>query len=212
VLETLLRPRPLYVIAFIGNAAAFPPLLGRYHPLEVVFGLSLGLLLCTYFFILWRRGYARRNPTAFYCVLFLLLTAVGVAGIRSEFGISQSLESRYAIYSALFLIFAWFSIVEEILQHQNLPLRRNYMFLATVVGAVLFCLVMDFYGWRDLEQRNRKIVRGMAAYEHSVSPESSIGPILPFPGQSPRFDELEQRAPVILKQSMRVGIYRPPVF
>jgi hypothetical protein len=212
VLETVLRPRPLYVIAFIGNAAAFPPLLGRYHPLEVVSGLFLGLLLCTYFFVLWRRGYARRNPTVSYCVLFLLLTAVGVAGIRSEFGISQSLESRYEIYSALFLIFAWFSIVEEFLQHQNLPLRRNHTFLATVVGAVLFCLVMDFCGWRDLEERNRKIVLGMAAYEHSVSTEFSVGPILRFPGQSARFDELEQRAPFILRQSTRLGVYRPPVF
>jgi len=212
VLETVLRPRPLYVIAFIGNAAAFPPLLGRYHPLEVIFGLLLGFLLCAYFVILWRRGYARRNPTVSYCILFLLLTAVGVAGIRSEFGISQSLESRYGIYSALFLIFAWFSIVEEIVQHQNVPLRQNRIFLATVAGSVMFCLVMDFYGWRDLEERNRKLVLGMAAYEHSVSSEFSIGPILRFPGQNARFEELEERAPVILRQSMRMGIYRPPLF
>jgi hypothetical protein len=212
VLETVLRPRPLYVIAFIGNAAAFPALLGRYHPLEVLSALFLGLLLCVYFFVLARRGYPRRNPTVSYCVLFLLLTAVGVAGIRSELGIGQSLESRYVIYSALFLIFAWFSIVEEILQHQNLPLRRNRIFSVAVVGAVLFCLVMDFWGWRSLEQRNRTIVFGMATYEHSVSSGATVGPILPFPGQGARSDELEREAPLILRESARLGIYRPPRF
>jgi len=212
VLETVLRPRPLYVIAFIGNAAAFPPLLGRYHPLEILLGLFLGLILCVYFFFLARRGYARRNPTVSYCVLFLLLTAVGVAGIRSELGISQSLESRYVIYSSLLLIFAWFSIVEEILQHQNLPLRRNRIFLVAVAGAVLFCFVMDFWGWSYLEERNRKIVFGMATYEHSVSNGAGVGPILPFPGQGERSDELERRAPIILEQSIKLGIYRPPAF
>jgi hypothetical protein len=71
---------------------------------------------------------------------------------------------------------------------------------------------MDLYGWRDLEERNRELVLGMAAYEHSVSSEFSIGPILRFPGQNARFEELEERAPVILRQSMRMGIYRPPLF
>jgi hypothetical protein len=76
----------------------------------------------------------------------------------------------------------------------------------------LFCLVMDFWGWRDLEQRNRKIVFGMATYEHSVSTGASVGPILPFPGQGTRSDELEREAPLILRESTRLGIYRPPVF
>lgn len=212
VLETVLQPRSLYVIGFIGNAAAFPALLGRYHPLEVLSALFLGLLLCVYFFVLARRGYPSKNPTVSYCVLFLLLTAVGVAGIRSELGIGQSLESRYVIYSALFLIFAWFSIVEEILQHQNVPLRRNRIFLAAVIGAVLFCLVMDFWGWLYLEQRNRTIVFGMATYEHSLSSGGTVGPILPFPGQGRRSYELEKEAPLILRESARLRIYRPPAF
>ena len=208
VLETVLHLRPLYVIAFMGSAAALP---GRYH-LGVMLPISLGLLLCAYFIVLGIRGYPRRNPAVSYCILFLLLTAIGVAGIRSDFGISQSLESRYAIYSALFLIFAWFSIVEEFLQHQNLPLRRNGVFLSAVLITVLFCLVMDLKGWRNLKQRNLELVSGMAAYERSASTKSSVGPILPFAGQNARFDELDQRAPLILKQSTRLGIYRPPEF
>jgi hypothetical protein len=211
VLETVLQPRPLYVLAFIGNALAFPALLGRYHPLEVVSALFLGLVLCVYFFVLARRGYLHRNPTVSYCVLFLFLTAVGVAGIRSALGVGQSLESRYIIYSSLFLIFAWFSVVEEVIQHQNLPLRRNRIFLVAVIGATVFCFIMDFSGWRELEQRNHKVIFGMSTYEHSLSSGASVGPILPFQGQGLRSDELEKEAPLILRESTRLGIYTPPV-
>ena len=67
----------------------------------------------------------RRNPLVSYCVLFLLLTAIGVAGLRSDFGLAQAVSSRYTVYSALFLILAWFAIVEEFLEHSRVPLLRN---------------------------------------------------------------------------------------
>ncbi len=158
------------------------------------------------------RGYIRRNPVDCYCVLFLLLTAVSVAGLRSDLGLEHSLDSRYRIYSALLLIFAWIAIVKEFLQHQSLPLLRNRIFLVALAGTALFSLSMDVWGWHYLGERNRKITLGMAAYEHSISIESGIGPIIPFPNQSARFDELDKRAPVILRQSIKLGIYQPPAF
>ena len=71
---------------------------------------------------------------------------------------------------------------------------------------------MDFRGWRYFEERNHVLVTGMAAYEHPVSTNSGLGPVLPIPGQNARMNELDQRAPVILRQSTRLGIYRPPAF
>jgi hypothetical protein len=206
VFSTVIRPRPLYVIAFIGNAAAFP---GRFH---VILGLFVGLLLCVFFFVIARRGYVRKNPLVSYCILFLLLTAVGVAGLRSDLGLAQSLDSRYGIYSALFLIFAWFAIVEEFVQHEDVPLLHNHNLLVAIAGAVLFALSMDGVGWLNLESRNRWIIVGMAAFEHPVSRESSIGPILPYPNQNARLDELDRRAPAILRQSTKLGIYKPPAY
>jgi hypothetical protein len=194
VLSTVIRPRPLYVIGFIGNAAAFPTG-GKYPLLDILLSLFLGLLLCTFFVVMAWRGYVRRNPLVSYCILFLLLTAIGVAGLRSDLGVSQSLGSRYGIYSALFLIFAWFVVVEEFLRHENGPLHRNHILLVAIAGAVLFSLSMDGVGWRTLEGRNRMIIVGMASYEHPVSPGSSIGPVLRFPNQGPRMDELDARPP-----------------
>jgi hypothetical protein len=211
VLSTVIRPRPLYVIAFIGNAAAFPTG-GRYLTLDISLSIFLGLLLCVFFVASVRRGYVRRNPLVSYCILFLFLTAVGVAGLRSDFGLAQSLGSRYGIYSTLFLIFAWFVIVEEFLQYENVPLQHNHILLVAIAGAVLFSLSMDALGWRNLTGRSSMVILGMAAYEHPVSPESSTGPIFPLPNQNARTDELDRRAPVILRQSAKLGIYKPPTY
>ena len=112
VLSTVIRARPLFVLAFIGNVAALP-FRGIHYHVVVLLSVLLGLLLCGFFVALAMRGYYRRNPVVSYCVLYLLLTAIGVAGLRSDMGLVLSFSLRYRIYSALLLIFAWFAIVEE---------------------------------------------------------------------------------------------------
>jgi hypothetical protein len=209
VLSLMLRP--FYVIAFIGNAAAFP-IGGRYFPLEIFFAILLGVLLCIFFAVMARRGYLRKNRLVSYCVLFLLLTAVGVAGLRSSLGVRQSLDSRYGIYSTLFLIFAWLIIVEEFLQHQTVPLRRNQILLVAIAAAIVFSLTMDIWGRRYLSMRDHIIILGMAAYDRPAPPGQPAGPILPYPNQDPRLDELDRRAPGILRRSTQLGVYRPPIY
>ncbi len=109
VIVSLLHTRPDFVIAFVGNAGA----IAGTSVLSEWLSIFLGLSLLVYFaWLLWR-GYFRRNPPVGYCVLFLLLTAAGVGGIRSEFGLMQSLASRYIIYGLLLVIFAWMAVVEE---------------------------------------------------------------------------------------------------
>jgi hypothetical protein len=142
----------------------------------------------------------------------VILTTIGVAGLRGNSGIAHSLDSRYKIYSTLLLIFVWFAIVEEFLQHQSVPPWRNCTLIIAVAGTVMFCLSMDCWGWFYLSGRNHTIVSGMTAYEHPASPESSLGPILPNPNQDPRLNELDRRAPLILTQSMKLGIYHPPAY
>ena len=137
------------------------------------------------------------------------MTAIGVAGLRSDFGIAQSLASRYAIYSVLFLIFAWYAFVEEFLILPNRSSVRNGTLLVTIASVVLFSLVMDRRAWFFLARRDGQIVTGMQAYER---PGSTLGPILPIKGQGPRFDELDKHAPEILRQSKRLGIYQPPSY
>ena len=205
VFLTILRMNPAYVVAFIGSAASVP-----FKPCSFVFGI----LICSFFVYLARRGYIRKNPLVSYCVLFLLLTAIGVAGIRSDFGVEQAVASRYTIYSALLLIFAWFAIVEEFLQHRPADLLRNDTLLCAVVAAVLFSLWGDLGGWLQIELRNRYLVQAMAVYENPTLSSSTDGPAPPImlPLDRTISDSLNLRARAVLIQSMKLGMYRPPPY
>ena len=94
VFATLLDLRPGYSLAFLGNAGA----LKGAAPSFVGFCIALGLGILVIFVWLARRGYGPRNPAVACCVLFILLTALGIAGVRSDAGMRSSLTSRYTIY------------------------------------------------------------------------------------------------------------------
>ena len=203
VFLTILRMNPAYAIAFIGSAGSVPFKMGSF---------VLGVLLCIFCVWMVRRGYLRKNPLVSYCVLFLLLTAIGVAGIRSDFGIEQATTSRYTIYSTLLLIFAWFAIVEELLQHRPASLLHNDAYLFATMVAVLFCLWGDFGGWMQIRLRNRYVVQAMAAFENPASQDSLEGPspAILYGPKSSASEAFNQRARAILTQSIKVGVYRPP--
>jgi hypothetical protein len=198
----------LYGLAFLGSAGSIPFPPGCF---------LLGSLLCIFFACMARRGYVRRNPRVSCCVLFVLLTAIGVAGLRSEFGVAQSLSSRYTIYSALFLIFAWFALVEEFLPRRRGSLLNNNIFLGAATAAVLFFLFMSTIGSLQLERRNRELVLAMAAFEHPASAQPAVGPALLLPAREAGAEAYNQRvafnlgARAILIQSMKLGVYRPPL-
>jgi hypothetical protein len=142
--------------------------------------------------------------------LFLLLTACGVAGLRSDFGLEQSFSSRYAIYSALLLIFAWMFLAEQFLQAAlSLTLRRTIVTI-TIVAGIVFCLAMDVMGGSFLMRRHDDSVKAMVAYEHQGA---SGGPIPPVPFQTTQETELRnQEAAATLAESIRLSIYHPPAY
>jgi hypothetical protein len=205
VLAALIHVRPLYLLTLMGNAAS-PPMYGRILFVAELYCSLLGLVLCAFFVAMTQRGYFRRNALAGYCVLFLLLTAVGITAIRSDLGIEESLSSRYGMYSLLLLIFAWFAVAEEFLLPASESVRK-WVLAGAIAATILFSAGMDVFGWRYLADRDRELVRGMAAFEHS-----SAGPVLPMRGQSATMDEFDKRARVILQESIRLGIYRPPEY
>ena len=210
IFSTLTGLRPLFVLAFIGNAAAFPIRAG-FLGVSALLCPLLGVVVCTFLFYLVQRGYCRRNPLVSYCVLFLLLTSLGAAGLRSDLGLMQSLTSRYGIFSVLVVIFAWFAIVEEFLLDESVP-RRNRILTSAIAFSVVFALIMDAGGVHYSAVRNRELIRGMTAFEHPASPESTAGPILPLPNQPASSDLVDLQARAILIQSIKTGIYRPPAF
>ena len=206
VITRLLHIRPDFVVAFVGNAGA----VAGSRPLSEWLALIVGIGLLVLFGWLLRRGYFRRNPTVGYCVLFLLLTAVGVGGLRSDLGLMQSLAPRYIIYGLLLVIFVWMAIVEEFMWSRRGPLLHDDAYLAVFLTTVFFALIMDGAGCLDLANRNRDTVKGMQEYEHPVSAASTDGPVLVFDGSNPVLNRLEPYARTTLSESIRLGVYEPP--
>jgi uncharacterized membrane protein YecN with MAPEG domain len=204
VFATLLQLNPAYILAFIGCAGT---------PSAII-SILLGFLICGFFIFMAFKGYLRKNPLVSYCVLFLLLTAVGVAGIRSELGVMQSLQSRYTIYSVLLLIFVWFAIVEEFLQFQTGNLHQNGVLLSTVLVVVVFSLFMDGIGSIILEQRARETVQAMSLFEHSYPSDPTVGPMPtpPLQQRPPGWNAANRGAGEILLKSIKLGIYHPPAY
>ena len=203
IVSALLRLRPVYVLSFIGSAGGLPWKQGS---------VILGILLCGFFVSMAWRGYIRRNPTVSYCVLFLMLTAIGVSCLRSDYGVSQSLSSRYAAYSALFLIFAWIAIVEEVLQYSRGSLLDSGAYLGAVGVAVVFSLLMDLLGAYGLGVRDRALTQAMAEFEHPATPASEPSPAPPayIPGAQGKINTFNSSARAIVLQSMDLGVYRLP--
>jgi hypothetical protein len=198
IVATILHMNPAYILVFAG--AEF------FRPLQV--SLVAGIALLAYFAYLAKKGYWQKNPLVSYCILFLLFTAVGVAGIRSEFGLTSGTASRYRIYSDLLVIFAWFAFVEEFLKPQRDALRRNSRYLAAVAMATLLFLIGDVCGYHLLRHRDQDLVRGLALYEHP-QPSGPAGPAL-APADTPPWNAFAIRARVIMDRSIELHIYRPP--
>ena len=203
VIVALRRLIPGLSIPFEGNAGTFV----SESAIDLATCLALGTLLLVLFgWLIWR-GYIKRNPCVSSSVVFILLTAVGVAGIRSGFGLVQCLSPRYAIYGTLLLILAWMAVAEEFLEHRRGSLLRNGLYIATTVAAIVLALCIDVTGTRFLARRNSDTVSGMQAFEHPATPGSTEGPV---PGDDPNYADFRVVAREILTDSIRLGVYEPP--
>jgi hypothetical protein len=229
VFSFLRQFRPDFTIAFVGNAGVIAS-----HPVIVVLrrlvpGLfpvdgsagtfvsepvinlatcfALGTILLVLFGWLMWRGYIQRNPSVSSSVLFILLTAAGVACLRSGLGLGESYTSRYTIYGTLLLILAWMAIAEEFVAYRSQRSLANGLYAATTVAAIVLALGADVTGTRGLSLRNSEIVSGMHAFEHPVTRGSTEGPVL---DDEPGDAWLRDSARKILTDSIRLGVYEPP--
>jgi len=205
VFATLTHLRWTYTLAFIGNVGGYTLKYGGAFRAWIT-----GASLCVFFAFLAQRGYFRRNPIVGYCVLFLLLTAIGVAGLRSDFGLAQSLSSRYAIYSDLLMIFAWTAFVEEFMQNSSKLPRQSWILAGALALSIFFCMTMDVLGLSGLKRRNGQLVQGMTLFEHPTAPASIAGPLPTVLSLSSigQVEALKERQ--ILIRAKELGIYTPP--
>ncbi len=197
ILVTLRHFSPMYTLAMMGSE-------GTRHG-AVILGL---LLFALNIYLLWT-GYFRTHPAIGYCTLFLLLTAVGVGGIRSEFGIAQAVSSRYHMYCMLLLVFAWFAWVDRMLTYGREEQSRRVLIGALIV-TIMFALSRDWWGYRMLKARESYTKSGMEAYQKSLSAGGILGPVFWIPDVNPAYGMLNPSARTTLTESIALGTYTPP--
>ena len=163
-----------YALSFLGASAA--------GTVTVMPAIVIGVVLCAGFFWLWKIRYDRVNPTLYYFYLFLLLSALGVAALRGDEGIVQSLASRYRIYSNLALAVSYLIAIEYVFESKYRPRVLHFVLIPAIVFSCLFCAVSDRAGYRFLKQRSEEVTGEMGAWEHGkangLPPAVSSDPIL----------------------------------
>jgi hypothetical protein len=195
---------PLYSISFVGASAAgyssvFPSLL-------------LGFLLCCIFGVMVARRYYLQNPAVVYSVVFILINAIAVAGVRTDSGIAQSLASRYRIYSNLTLAFCYLFLVETVLPRWKSARVRSGFVAAALVISAAFCFLSDIAGLHFLASKKLALTEN---YRREWLGEESrnIGQIdlnaNPALRHQLETGVYDVNLP-ILRESVRLGVYQPP--
>jgi hypothetical protein len=197
----------VYFISFLGSAAESTTRL-PFRGASIVFGL---VLLFGIGYAL-RRGYYRRNPFLAAACLFILLTGIAVAGLRSDLGLVQSLSSRYRIYSDLLIIFAYIFFADEFVEPAKDATFARRLYLGALLASLAFCLVNDRMGYHSLMKRRNLAIAGIHAFLHPDPANPNPSPVL-FDKEEDRIKPDNQRfvirARSILIQSTELGIYEP---
>ena len=198
----------LYTLSFLGASGAGA---SSTTP-SIVLGT---MLIGVFFYCVWKRYY-RTNPAIFYSMLFILITAFGVACLRSDYGLIQSLASRYRMFSNLYLIFAYLFAVDIVVSYAHFPEALKLTSLGTAfLLTVAFAFMSNKVGQIFLHERTTSLVREMTDWEHPqcASTSEDTNGLGPISSVIQRHRELNLYRPEVapLKRAIELGIYTPPV-
>lgn len=188
---------PIFALSFMGSALSF------YAPAIWNVSILVGIFICIFVFLMAKRRFDQSNPAFFYFSVFLVLTAIGVSGIRSKFGIGASLAGRYKIYSDLLLICCYVFIVENYVRSSSL--QRRFL-QATLVASILFWGIFDRRGEKFLVERDHRVAAGVELYRVTHHQQ---GPVF-FSGEEQLTRGVNSWARPVMETSESTGLYRFP--
>jgi hypothetical protein len=194
----------VYALSFLGSSVA------RYS--SVLPSVLLGILLCGIAGLATVRRYFLQNAAVFYSILFILINAIAVSGLRSDSGVAQSLASRYRTYSNLMLVFSYLFVAENILPKWKNGVARRTAFAAITAVAMMFCAISDVAGARFLHEKKLALTRSYRMQWQNQSAENSPDPEIDNNPALRRQIEAGIYAVnlPILRESVRLGVYEPP--
>jgi hypothetical protein len=194
----------VYALSFLGAAAA------RYT--SIAPSVTVGLLLCALAALAVKRRYHRQNPAVFYSIVFVLINAVAISGLRADLGVAQSLASRYRIYSSLMLAFSYMFLAESVVPAWS-GLRRRLALAAALAVSALFCAVSDVAGAHFLRQKQIALRASYVRQWQKCASCAAEGPldVAANPALRRQLDAgiYDVNLPV-MREAVRLGVYQPP--
>ena len=169
-----------YALSFLGSAAS-----GSSYQMAIVLGAFFIIIFC---FMIYT-GFYKKNPPAFYVMSFLLITALIVSMIRSQYGLAEAMSSRYRIYSDVLIVITYLYLLS------STRMSRKFVLFLTCLMAVPFCFYNDFANYPKLVQRFNQLQSGVGTW-------MMTGHGLTYPSR--------KRANMLIHKSMLLGVYSLP--
>ncbi|MGI4854762.1 MAG: hypothetical protein ACRYF4_12045 [Janthinobacterium lividum] len=194
---------PAFYVALLGNVFS------RWW-LACPFGF---VLLCFVVPVVWKAFVRDRRVDAVSAsMLFLLLNAGLMTMGRYRFTLGGALPSRYSIYSQVLVALTYIAYIRPILARAPtgwswLTLPRVY--LASTTFALLLFVHYERVGARFSRERQAASIAHMGAWENYSHKSSLVA--LDEPEIQRNFAPWIPHASLVLEESMRQGIYVPPV-
>ena len=202
IFNSLTHISPIWASSFLGSIATIR---------NVVPAVALGVALVILFFWATRDRLFDRNPAVYYAMLFFLLTAIMVSGIRSDLGLVNSLQSHYRITSTMMIVLAYIYISEKLSVRMPTSTVGFYLLMTALLA---FTLLSDRAGYKLLLLRRTKLEESMYRWEQhlprptleNVNLNDEIEMNMAAHESKGVYDPIEPT----LSDSISAGIYRLP--
>jgi hypothetical protein len=193
----------LFFLSFTGAAVE------NMHGLPVRhLAIFLGVAICAVFAHALKTRYRRSHPFAFYTALWIFLSAMMAASVRTAMGLQLSLSGRYKIYCDLLLIFCYGYIAQRI-RGSGVPKRsQRLLYVVALSLAIIFSAASDVLGYKLLEKRRQRILAGI--YQYLADPSTMTPMINPNETVSSFIVNEQVLARVRLNRALQSGIYTLP--
>jgi hypothetical protein len=198
---------PLYAAAFLGSVGAVR------NPAPAIL---LAAALAGLFIYATRDRLFARQPALYYSAMFIVITGLGVSGLRSSFGISQALDSRYRINSTVLMILLYLYLADKFYEVRVPKLMWRTGVALTGMLLAGFNLASNYAGGKFLAARRDALEAEMVRWQRH-DPRSTFAPasLNDYSVENKRFqahlnDGLYYPIEPFLSNAVREGIYALP--
>ncbi|MCB2203126.1 hypothetical protein KQI65_00140 [bacterium] len=154
--------------------------------------LAVGVAEALFFAFLTWKGYMRRNPVAYYFLLFLFLTMLLIGLSRSGWGEHQALIPRYRIFAIVALIMLYLAFIEY--AGPWLRSRKNLVWVIVSL-ALLFNLGSIHMSLPSMRIMKTRLTHGLSEWKQTGT--GLYHGIPPFANR-------------LMEEAIKKGIYHPP--